>query len=127
MISVSKWKSLVLSSNGIRRSAATEVGAVAGVELATGACPSSRFWNRGQDAVADALVERHAARARRAAVHHARAEHGVGLAVAQRRASSRGMHSGAYCPSPCSERHEVEAVLDARSGSRSSGCRRSPG
>ena len=60
------------------------VGAVARVQVGELGAAVTPVLDRGQDAVGDPLVERHARRPGRARLGHARAEHQVGLAAPDR-------------------------------------------
>ena len=99
MISVSKWKSFVLRWNGIC-AALDRVDAIAGMELAE-AGSEQTVLERGQDLVADELVERHPAPQRAARFEHSRAEHHVGRA-GDERSDELGQRLGRVLPSPCS-------------------------
>ena len=67
--------------------------------------------DRGQDAVADELVQRHAATARRAGVEHAGAEHGVGLAGEQR-GDHLGEQLGGVLAVAVQQHDDVEVRVD---------------
>ncbi len=86
------------------------VDAVTGVELAERGAQHP-VLEPGQDAVADELVERHAAAARAALFEHPRAEDGVGSPLAQR-THEIGQALGRVLAVAVHQRHEVEAVLN---------------
>ena len=65
----------------------------------------------GEDPVADELVEGHPAPQGRTRRQHARAEHGVGLAL-EERLDEVGQALRRVLPVAVDERHEVEAPLD---------------
>ena len=100
MIWVSKSKSFEFASNGMLANAGDAVRPISAVPLAEIRADSSVLEPR-QDLVADEFVERHAAAAGRAGLHHPRAEHGVALVELQRLDELR-QALGAYWPSPCS-------------------------
>ena len=84
MISVSKWKSLVMREKSSCAQRVQVVGAISAVELGQVHAQGAILEN-GEDAVADVLIERHPALERAAVgAHHARAEDGIGLAGDQR-------------------------------------------
>ncbi len=86
------------------------VHAVAGVELAE-VRPEQLVLEAAQDLVPDELVERHAAAEGASLGHHPGAEHGVGLAVAER-AYEIGEALRRVLPVAVDERDVVEALLD---------------
>ena len=85
MISVSKWKSFDVSFE--RESAPAPWSNRGDSQSGTreSCVPSIRFWNAGQDLVADPFVERHSARASGPFVDHPRAKDRVGFTGEERR------------------------------------------
>ena len=81
------------------------------MELAERCAQHDPVLEPAQDAIADELVERHAAAQGAALLEHARSEHGIGFAVAQRpheigKAFRRVLAVAVH------ERDEVEAAFD---------------
>jgi hypothetical protein len=83
---------------------------VAGVELGQ-VRPEKCVLEGRQNPVAEELIERHPAAKRPATLHHARAEHGVGLMVEQRLEKGRQLLGGVLAVS-VQECDDVEPVID---------------
>ena len=86
------------------------VGTVSGRKLAQVGSECGILEGR-ENAVADELVERHAALASRSLDDHPRVENGVALAVFERR-DDLGQRFGGVLPIAVEEDDDVEAVID---------------
>src|SRR5512132_2449316 len=86
------------------------INSIPGMKL-TQVCPQQPILKRSEDFIADQLIERHTALARRPSVEHSRAEHGIGSPLIERLQKLR-QHLRRILAVAVKQRNEIEIVLD---------------